>query len=421
VRLVVEEGYNRGAELVIEDRAVLGRGEECTFQLLDEGVSRRHVELERKADRLVVRDLKSRNGTRVNGVPVAEAEAVPGDRIAIGGVRLLVAVEPLGASLSERPTAELSPGSAPAVVLLPGLDEGEILGESAPMRTLLAALAKAAPSRATVLVQGESGTGKELVARAVHRVSPRRRGPFVVVNGAALPEQLVESEIFGHEKGAFTGALARKIGLAEAAHGGTLFLDELGELSGAAQAKLLRFLESGEIVRVGATQPIHLDVRLVAATHRDLDALVKEGRFREDLLYRLRVIELRVPPLRDRAGDVRLLAERFLERFSGGRARFTDAALEVLAAHRWPGNVRELRNAVEAAFILAGSARIDATDLPERVRGTEGRAEPRTLAGMEERAIREALRRHGGNRTQAARELGIDRKTLSTKLKEPEA
>ncbi len=386
MRLVVEEGYNRGAELALGERAVLGRGEECTLQLLDEGVSRRHVELERKGELLLVRDLQSRNGTRVNGVRVEEAEVAPGDRIAIGGVRLLVAGEPRGASLAERPTAELARGSAaPAQDLLaPGFDEAEILGDSPQMRTLLAALAKAAPTRATVLVQGESGTGKELVARAIHRVSPRRRGPFVVVNAPALPEQLVESEIFGHEKGAFTGALARKIGLAEAAHGGTLFLDELGELSPGAQAKLLRFLESGEVTRVGATQPVQIDARLVAATHRDLEALVREGKFREDLLYRLRVIELRVPPLREREGDVRLLATRFLERLSGGRASFKPRALDALAAHRWPGNVRELRNAVEAASILASTLEIDVDDLPGRVRGGEARSEARTLAEIEQ-------------------------------------
>jgi len=434
VRLVVEEGYNRGAEFPVPaDGALrLGRDDGCEVQLLDEGVSRVHAEVLRDGPALSVRDLDSTNGVRVNGVPTAGAGLAPGDRVALGGVRLLVLPDPgdgePSPSLAAAPTRELPTGEGgPAPALpearpAPGPVE-EVLGQSPPVRELLSLLGRVAPSEATVLVQGESGTGKELVARAVHRLSPRRRGPFVVLNCAALPAELVESELFGHEKGAFTGALARKTGLAEAAHGGTLFLDELGELPAAAQAKLLRFLESRELVRVGATRPIRVDVRLVAATHRDLDAQVAAGELREDLLYRLRVVELRVPPLRERGDDVLLLAESFLARF-GPRLRFDDSARTALAAYGWPGNVRELKNAVEAASILTVGPEIGRADLPARVQGTEAAPrtaapadEPLSLEEAERRAIAAALEHTGGHRTKAAALLRIDRKTLYVKLK----
>lgn len=435
MRLVVEEGYNRGAEYAIgTDPFVLGRGEECQVQLLDDGVSRRHVELRREGVAIVVTDLQSRNGTRVNGVPVASATALPGDRIALGGVRLLVVAPSDGAPFSgtraDQATVEIgldargplgvaTQAIAPTPTIAPSPLDEELLGSSTVLKDLLAVVARVAPTQATVLIEGETGTGKELLARAIHHLSPRRRAPFVVVNSAALPRELVESELFGHEKGAFTGALARKRGLAEAAHTGTLFLDELGELPLAAQAKLLRFIERQEVQRVGATEPFRVDVRLVAATHRNLEVMVKEGTFREDLLFRLRVLELRVPPLRERVGDVRILAEAFLSKFAGTRLRFSKDALAALECHPWPGNVRELRNTVEAASILATGPEISARALPGRISAASSTSRPAvTLAEIEREAIKAAVERNDGNRSKAAKELGIDRKTLAKKLGE---
>jgi two-component system response regulator HydG len=423
VRAVVEQGYNRGAVFELGPRSVLGRGEDCDVQLFDDGISRQHAELVSAEEGWQVVDLGSRNGTRLNGVPIERANLQPGDRIGVGGVRLLLLPSP-GAEASgaphDRATQELDLSLA-----LPGASDHTpgFLGESPLVKNLLARVAKAAPSEATCLVAGESGTGKELVARALHDLSPRRRGPFVVLNCAALPAELVESELFGHERGAFTGAVARKIGLAEAAAGGTLFLDELGELPPPAQAKLLRFLENKELVRVGSTTPRRVDVRVVAATHRDLDAMVEAGTFREDLLYRLRVVELSVPPLRERGADVSLLAAAFLALFAP-TSRFSPAAREAIAAFSWPGNVRELRNAIEAATIFAEGDQVRVSDLPARVRPTSSAPDadppsaPLTLEDAERRAILAALEHTSGHRTRTAKLLGIDRKTLYTKLKE---
>jgi transcriptional regulator with GAF, ATPase, and Fis domain len=220
-----------------------------------------------------------------------------------------------------------------------------------------------------VLIQGESGTGKELIANGIHHGSPRRSRPFIKVNCAALPETLLESELFGYERGAFTGAVARKEGRFELADGGTLFLDEIGDLSPATQAKLLRVLQEGEFERLGGTRTLRVDVRLVAATHTDLAALVQDRRFREDLFYRLNVITIRIPPLRDRREDIPLLAQHFLRRFAAknakGIAGFTDEALDLLETYAWPGNVRELENVIERAVVLTRSSMISPADLPE--------------------------------------------------------
>jgi DNA-binding NtrC family response regulator len=457
MRLVVEEGYNRGVEYVIgADVVLLGRGGTCDVPLLENGVSRRHAEIYQEDGRIFVRDLESRNGTILNGVPVTRAELAEGDRLALGGVRFLVLLGagPAGRSTrGARTTAMIEVHedgkAATRPPLSPGQAAEEFLGASPPMRALFAQIARIAPAECTTLVRGESGTGKELVARALHRLSPRRRAPFVVLNCAALPTELAESELFGHEKGAFTGAHTRKVGLLEAAHGGTLFLDELGELPLGLQAKLLRFLESGEVVRVGATRPLRSDVRLVAATHRDLERMAGADEFRGDLLFRLRVVELRLPPLRERGGDVELLAESFLKGFAAGRRRFTAAALRALRAHPWPGNVRELKNVVEAAVILTDGPAIDLSDLPERLRGgahpeleaatapalpplearaaeAPGEATPPEeilppilpLKDVERRAIVAALARFDGHRSKTAEALGIDRKTLYLRLKE---
>jgi len=280
-----------------------------------------------------------------------------------------------------------------------------------------------ASSRAPALVQGESGTGKELLARYLHERGVRRGRPFVAVNCAALPRDLLESELFGHERGAFTGALARKIGKFELANGGTILLDEVSAMELGLQAKLLRVLQEYEVDRVGGTNPVAIDVRVVATTNRRLRDLVAVGRFREDLFYRLNVVPFFVPPLRDRKGDVDLLADHFLQRYANGNGLVLDAsARELLRSRQWPGNVRELEHTLERAVLLAENGRIAAADLEDR-----DAAPPRlalgTLAGltvreMERRLIVETLKRTKNNRTQAARMLGISIRTLRNKLAE---
>jgi two-component system response regulator HydG len=300
---------------------------------------------------------------------------------------------------------------------------------------VLETLKQAAPTSATILLTGESGTGKELAARLVHDLSPRAAGPFVPINCAAIPETILESELFGHERGAFTGAVARKEGRFERAHGGTLFLDEIGEVSPAVQVKLLRVLQDGVLDRVGGTEPVRVDARVVAATNRDLAAAVREGRFREDLYYRLDVVSVRLPPLRDRREDVPLLATAFLRRCSERHGRpvtsFTPAALAALEAAPWPGNVRELLHAVERAVILTRGEAVDVGDLPEGLRG--GAAAPAGGAGaltvplgtsmdeVEKLVIRETLKRTGGDKNLAAQLLGIAARTIYRKLDRDEA
>ena len=313
------------------------------------------------------------------------------------------------------------------------------IAASRAMHDLFRVMRRAADSPYPVLVTGESGTGKELVARALHELSGRR-GRFVAVNCAALPENLLESELFGHEKGAFTGAAREKPGLFEAADGGTLFLDEIGELPSTLQPKLMRALESGEVRRVGAVRPLRVQVRLVSATNRDVEEDVREGRFREDLFWRLNVIHLTLPPLRERPADIPILAEHFLELSRAqvsadrppaeaernGVRRISPEAMAVLTAYPWPGNVRELRNAIERAFTLAPGAEIRADDLPPRVRKS-GRAavviasaveQQLPLRELERAYILETLRRTDGNKSRAAEILGLDRKTLYRKLDE---
>ena len=309
-------------------------------------------------------------------------------------------------------------------------DLGAIVGSSSSLRAFLDDLRLAADSDATVLLFGESGTGKELAARAIHEGSPRRAGPFVVVNGAAIPESLVESELFGHRKGSFTGATEDRKGKFEAAGGGTIFLDEIGDLPLPAQARLLRVLQEGEVDKVGATAPLRVDVRVVAATRVDLEARVREGTFREDLWYRLNVIPLRIPPLRERPGDVPLLVEHFLvkhaQRHGRPVPRVEPDALDRLERYDWPGNVRELENLLERLVVLGRSETIGAADLPEALR----RDAPRfggarmdlppggiVLEDVERGLIEEALRRSGGNQSATARFLGISRQTLIYRMK----
>jgi DNA-binding NtrC family response regulator len=309
----------------------------------------------------------------------------------------------------------------------------EVVGESPAMLEVFARIRKAAAGTATVLVRGETGTGKELVAQALHEGSSRKGGPFIKVNCGALADNLLESELFGHEKGAFTGATARKPGRVELAHKGTLFLDEIGDVTPAMQVKLLRVLQEREIERVGGTQTIKVDVRFVVATHRDLEAMVAAGQFREDLFFRMNVVPIVVPPLRERPGDVERLARRFCAAFgqANGRPRiaFDDAALAVLSAQPWPGNVRQLQNLVERLVVLADSEVIGQRDVERELGhpapgGATAKDEssdvslPARLRVAEKEALMVALARAGGNRTLAARLLDVSRSTLYNKLRE---
>ncbi len=299
-----------------------------------------------------------------------------------------------------------------------------IVGRSAAMQDVLERVVRVAPTDATVLISGESGTGKELVARALHVASRRGERPFVPVNCAAITETLLESELFGHAKGAFTGASRARRGMFEEANGGTLFIDEIGETTPGFQAKLLRALQEGEIRRVGESAPVHVDVRVIAATNQDLRRAIAEKRFREDLYYRLAVVPIRIPPLRERREDVPLLAVHFLHRFvqrTGAGRTLTPEAVARLLEHDWPGNVRELENVLEQAAALAPGTEIRAGDVQIELHGAGGGDDARTLAAAvedaERRAIEAALARSGGDLARVARELGVSATTLWRKMK----
>jgi DNA-binding NtrC family response regulator len=316
---------------------------------------------------------------------------------------------------------------------------GRLVGRSKAMEALFRQMDLVAPTRSNVLIVGDSGTGKELVANALHDNSPRRDARFLPINCAAIPAEILESELFGHEKGSFTGAVGRKVGKFELADKGTLFLDEIGELPLEMQVKLLRVLEQREFMRVGGTETIKVDIRLIAATNSDLEAAVEQGRFRSDLYYRLKVVTLRIPPIRERREDIPLLASHFLQQFARENhregMRFAPDTMKALYAAPWEGNVRELRNVVESLVVLAPSEEIGPADLPEEYRryaeepdvaqgavaahrAPAGEGERLTMEDIERRAILSALERTGGNRTQAAEALGIGLRTLQRKLKE---
>ncbi len=305
-----------------------------------------------------------------------------------------------------------------------------IIGESSQMREVLEMVKQVAPTRATVLLRGESGTGKELIAKAIHQLSPRANQPMVTVHCAALAPTLLESELFGHEKGAFTGAYERRIGRFEQAQGGTLFLDEIGEIDASLQIKLLRFLGERTFERVGSNKTLTADVRLITATNKDLEALVKEGKFREDLYFRLRVVEIVLPPLRERASDIPLLAHAFLREFAQENGKpvkgFAPDALDLLVKYQWPGNVRELRTAIEHAVVLCRGEKITPRDLPLQIRAAAASEAPIeqllakgdiTVKEAEKQLIIRALKETGGNRTLAAKRIGLSRRTLHRKIR----
>lgn len=340
---------------------------------------------------------------------------------------LLAAVARSLARLAERRSIEQPPD--------PRADRFGIVGRSAPLQRVLRDIEKAAQSSATVLITGESGTGKELVARAIHYNGPRGAAPFVPINCAAVPETLIESELFGYVKGAFTGANVSRAGFFMTAEGGTLFLDEISEVSPAVQVKLLRVLQDGEVSMLGAQRPQRVDVRIIAATNKDLPVLVHQGRFREDLFYRLNVITIDVPPLRQRDDDIVVLINHFARRFAAEAERpepeFSEDAIRVLRNYHWPGNVRELENAVERAVVLAREARVPVDVLPEHVlhssglrirRDAKGYLAPdaslfEIVADFERRKIIEALESANWSQTEAAEALRIPLSTLNQKIK----
>ena len=393
--------------------------------LPDASVSREHAVFARRGDAWLLSDVGSRNGTFVNGVSVQRKVVKPGDVVKFGKVQLRV--ENLGAD-GESDDLETSAITLCSEAELPPTGSGAeaLVGRSESLRSAMRLAARAAKSNATILLFGESGTGKELFARLVWEESLRRDKVFVPVHSGAIEPTLLASTLFGYEKGAFTGADKQKRGLFEDADGGTIFLDEIGEISADTQMKLLRVLQEGEFMRVGGTKPVKVDVRVICATNRDLAAEVKAGRFREDLYYRLNVIEIDLPPLRERPGDIADIVSHYVNLLGGPGRSVSPEAMDALSRYRWPGNVRELRNVVERMLILSAGDRIEMSDLPPemRERGTgngeraTGNGEEASLAEIEKRHIEAVLESCGGNKKSAAEKLGISRSTLYEKLKE---
>ena len=398
---------------VVSGRMVVGNADGVDLVVKEPTVSRLHAELDPRPSGLWVRDLGSRNGTFIDGVRV-ESGCVP-DRghLKLGELEL---------------TVHYGPQPSP-VPLWAEPRFGPILGASPPMRELFARLGRIAASEATVLIHGETGTGKELVARALHEASPRGTGPFVTVDCGALPESLLDAELFGHSRGAFTGAAAARAGAFEAAEGGTLFLDEIGELPLPLQPKLLRVLEARTVRRLGENDVRPVDVRFLSATHRDLRTMVNVGAFREDLYFRLAVLPVTVPPLRERPGDIALLARSFLPAASQGL--LTAALVAEMEARPWLGNVRELRNFVDRLTALGAREALDGTSAGVAAPAATGRPllpadwltlplrdlRERCTAQMEQEYVRALLERHGRNVSAAAQAAGVDRTYLHRLLR----
>jgi transcriptional regulator with PAS, ATPase and Fis domain len=415
--LVVVDGPSRGARAtVVSGTARVGAADGNDLTIADPTVSRVHCELVARAGAITLRDLGSTNGTFVEGVRVRDAEIPPGAVVRVGASAFRVDV-----------------GQEPAFVELSARDSfGELVGSSLEMRRLYAALERLAPTDTTVLVEGETGTGKDVLARSLHAASPRATGPFVAVDCGAIPESLVESELFGHVRGAFTGAVGDRKGVFEEAHGGTLFLDEIGEMPIAMQAKLLRAIESRSVRRVGAATSRPVDVRIVAATNRSLARCVNEGTFREDLYYRLAVVTLSLPPLRTRREDITMLARHFHRAISGADAiELPPEFLARLMGRSWPGNVRELRNFVERSVSLGLVAESKerpgargsrpAPAAPQALPSLEGmmamrlplkEARAAWIESFESIYVRDVLRQSGGNVTRAAERAGVSRRFL---------
>jgi DNA-binding NtrC family response regulator len=419
-RLVVISGPDRGAQAEVERAWIrVGAQAGCDLVLRDRLVSGHHFEIALDETGYRLRDLESTNGTFVAGHRVRDAYLNPGTVIYAGESRLRF--EPL----DESATVELSPRDR----------FGDLVGGSVAMRALYAVLERVAPTDASVLVTGETGTGKELVAEAIHQHSARSGGPFVVVDCGSIPDNLIASELFGHERGAFTGAVAGHAGAFEQAQGGTIFLDEIGELPLELQPNLLGVIERRQVRRLGGARSVPLDFRVIAATNRDLPSEMNRGRFRSDLYYRLAVVQVRVPPVRERPDDIPLLAEHFLELLAAGAPdppRLSRETLDNLRQHRFPGNVRELRNLIERSVVLADSGGLAAQPpAAEAEAGEGGRgvvrmevdesvpyrlARQRLVGVFDASYLKQLLRRHGGNVSRAARAAGLDRMTVHKML-----
>jgi DNA-binding NtrC family response regulator len=430
-RLVVVDGPDRGLEVEIpRTKLTIGTAQSNDLVLSDTTVSRRHCLIAVEGDRYLLRDLDSTNGTSLDETPVREAFLAPGARIRLGDTEIVF--QP------KKKWERVDAGR--------GDHFGALYGTSDAMRPVFALLAKLAPTDLSSILVGETGTGKELAARAIHDHSPRADKPFVVVDCGAISDNLIESELFGHERGSFTGADRQRIGAFELAHEGTIFLDEIGELPLELQPKLLRVLERKEIKRLGGGKMQDVDVRVVAATHRDLPAMVKAGTFREDLYYRLAEVVVELPPLRQRLGDVPLIAQRILEELAGEGAakQLGQDALAALARRPWPGNVRELRNVLKRASMLASGKTIGASDLgppgaplrdssvpalpsvPAEAAAPADVAEDlpikdardRWVAPMEREYLARLIKRTNGDLDKAAEEAGIHRKSLERLLRQ---
>ncbi len=396
---------DRLVPLVSGQPVIVGRAADCTVRVDAPSVSKRHAAFTLSGDTLTLRDLGSHNGTKLRGTPIAATITLAvGDEVQIGPATL--AAVAIGKRSGDSATWEPS--------------ERLVVADPAMRQTFMLAR-RVAAMPTSVLVIGETGVGKEVVVATIHEASPRSRGPFVCVNCAALTESLVEAALFGHEKGAFTGADRAKAGLLETAAGGTLFLDEIGEMSLVSQAKLLRVLESRSFMRVGGTSPIPFDARVVAATNRDLEASARTGDMREDLYYRLAGFVLRIPPLRERKDEISIFARMFLRelafRIQERPPQLSPEAIERLRQHSFPGNVRELRNAMEHAFVLATGGVVQPEHLPPSIRDGDKVAFPRSRLELTERkGVEDALVATAGNHTHAAERLGISRRTLLHKM-----
>ncbi|MFH1653541.1 MAG: sigma 54-interacting transcriptional regulator [Pseudomonadota bacterium] len=428
-QLVVVKGPDSGKKLTLSKNEIkVGKKEDNDLVVTDKTVSRNHLEIQYKSDIFMLIDRDSTNGTYLNGNKVKEAYLFPGDQIKLGNTVLEFIAFDEGVKIEPSSREEF----------------GEMVGKSKRMRQIFAILEKIAPSNATVIIEGDTGTGKDLVAKAIHEYSHRKNKPFIVFDCSAVAPNLIESELFGHERGSFTGAVKARRGAFEAANGGTIFLDEIGELTLDLQPKLLRALEQREVKRVGANVPIKIDVRVVCATNRNLRTEIKEGRFREDLYYRLSVVKIHLPSLRDRPDDISLLLEHFLStshlnKDPNGNLKVThvdDETLKILSRHPWPGNVRELYNVMERAISFVEGDILTRSHLEfifseSQVEHSDERTEWMPLSTdipfkdakakivevFEKEYLTELLKRNDNNISKASREAKIDRKHLRNLLK----